>query len=75
MDYNQVFTYPSSFMLDTFSLYVDDVYYDFVPTECRCVAKITLLTEEMHRYHVNRWKNFPWFDYMYEGKELGIDLK
>ena len=75
MDYNQLFTYPSSFMLDTFSLYVDDVYYDFVPTEHRCTAKIIILTEEMHRYHVNRWKNFPWFDYMYEGKELGIDVK
>jgi hypothetical protein len=60
-------------MLDRFSLYVDDEYYDFIP-EYRCTAKITILTEEMHRYHINRWKNFPWFDYMYEGKALGIDL-
>ena len=29
----------------------------------------------MHRLHVNKWKNFPWFDYMYEVKELGIDEK
>lgn len=73
LDYNQIFTYPNSVMLDIFSLYVDDEYYDFVP-EYHCATKIILLTEEMHRYHVNKWKNFPWFDYMYEGKKLGIDV-
>jgi 1-acyl-sn-glycerol-3-phosphate acyltransferase/DNA-directed RNA polymerase subunit RPC12/RpoP len=72
--YDQVFTYPSSFMLDRFSLYVDNEYYDFVP-EYRATGKMIILTEEMHRYHINKWKNFPWFDYMYEGKDLGIDLK
>ena len=25
-----------------------------------------ILVEEMHRLHVNAWKNFPWFDYLYE---------
>ena len=74
LDYNQIFTYPSSVMLDIFSTYVDEEYYDFRP-EYPCAGKVTLLTEEMHRYHINKWKNFPWFDYMYEGKELGIDLK
>ncbi len=74
MDYNQVFTYPSSVMLDRFSLYVDNEYYDFIP-EYRATGKLTILTEEMHRYHINKWKNFPWFSYMYEGKEVGIDLK
>jgi hypothetical protein len=29
----------------------------------------------MHRYHINFYKNFKWNDYMYEGLELGIDLK
>lgn len=74
LDYNQIFTYPSSVMLDIFSTYVDEEYYDFYP-EYRCAGKVTILTEEMHRYHINRWKNFPWFDYMYEGKKVGIDLK
>ena len=74
LDYNQIFTYPSSVMLDIFSTYVNEEYYDFRP-EYPCAGKVTLLTEEMHRYHVNRWKNFPWFDYMYEGKECGIDNK
>ena len=74
MDYNQIFTYPSSVMVDLFSTYVDEEYYDFIP-EYRCAGKVTILTEDMHRYHINKWKNFPWFDYMYEGRELGIDLK
>ena len=74
MDYNQIFTYPSSVMVDLFSTYVDEEYYDFIP-EYRCAGKVTILTEEMHRYHINKWKNFPWFDYMYEGRETGIDLK
>ena len=74
LDYNQIFTYPSSVMLDIFSTYVEEEYYDFFP-EYHCAGKVTILTEEMHRYHVNKWKNFPWFDYMYEGKELGIDNK
>lgn len=74
MDYNQIYTYPSSVMIDIFSTYVDEEYYDFYP-EYRCAAKVTILTEEMHRYHINRWKNHPWFDYMYEGRECGIDLK
>ncbi len=74
LDYNQIFTYPSTFMADIFSTYVDEEYYDFYP-EYRCAGKVTILTEEMHRYHVNRWKNFPWFNYMYEGKECGIDTQ
>ena len=56
------------------SMYIDEVYYDFTP-ETNCMGKILLLIEEMHRYHYNTWKNFPWNDYMYEGKELGIDNK
>ena len=54
--------------------YDDEEEIDFYP-EVRCVGKAIMLTEEMHRLHVNTWKNFPWFDYMYEGKPLGIDLK
>ena|GEM_PF-5148823 len=30
-------------------------------------GKVILLTEEMHRLHVNTWKNFPWYSRMYEG--------
>ena len=29
-----------------------------------------LIVEEMHRLHVNNWKNYPWNAYMYHGTEL-----
>ncbi len=74
MDYKEIWTYPMTIDLTIFSYYYGDEYYDFYP-DVRCVGKVIMLTEEMHRLHVNRFKNFPWFDYMYEGKELGIDEK
>lgn len=57
-----------------FSFYVKGEYYDFFP-KTHSVGKILLLIEEMHRYHINFYKNFSWYDYMYEGLECGIDLK
>ena len=74
LDYKQVQTYPMTVDLSIFSLFVNEEYYDFYPDD-PIVAKVIMVTEEMHRLHINRFKNFPWFDYMYEGKELGIDLK
>lgn len=74
LDYKQLWSYPMTVDVTIFSLYVNDEYYDFYP-ETRCVGKLLMLTEEMHRLHINKWKNFPWFDSMYEDKELGIDLK
>lgn len=70
--YESIWTYPMTVDLRLFSIYINGDYYDFIP-DYRCVGKVIMLTEEMHRLHVNTWKNFPWFDYMYEGKELGID--
>lgn len=73
LDYKTVYTYAMTVDLSIFSLYLPpDEYYDFYP-DIRCTGKVIMLTEEMHRLHVNHFKNFPWFDYMYEGKELGID--
>lgn len=74
LDYKEVQTYPMTVDLSIFSLFVNEEYYDFYP-DIRNVGKVIMLTEEMHRLHINRFKNFPWFSYMYEGKELGIDLK
>ena len=55
-----------------FALYVGAEFYEFIPDQ-PSVGKLLLITEEMHRYHFNSWKNFPWNDWMYEGKALGID--
>ena len=48
-------------MFSFFALYYDGKYYDVFP-KGRKVGKILLLVEEMHRMHVNNWKNFPWMD-------------
>ena len=74
LDYKAVWTYPMTVDLSIFSLYINEEYHDFYP-DYHCVGKVIMLTEEMHRLHVNKFKNFPWFDYMYEGKPLGIDEK
>lgn len=58
-----------------FSLFTDDDnYYDFIP-DTPCVGKIIHIVEEMHRHHFNYWKNLPWYDDMYEGMKLGIDVE
>ena len=57
-----------------FNFYLNGEYFDVIPKH-KTVSKFLLLVEEMHRYHVNFYKNFKWCDYMYEGLELGIDLK
>lgn len=44
-----------------FALYYDGNYYDIFPENPK-VGKILLLVEEMHRLHVNNWKNFKWAD-------------
>lgn len=44
-----------------FALYYQGKYYDVFPKE-PVVGKVLLTVEEMHRMHVNAWKNFPWMD-------------
>lgn len=55
-----------------FSLYYKGEFYDIFPDD-PMVWKMVLSIEEMHRLHVNKWKNFPWFSWMYEGKALPKD--
>ena len=57
-----------------FGTYVEGNYYEFYPDEKIC-GKLLLLVEEMHRYHVNSWKNYEWKSDLYDGLELGIDNK
>lgn len=57
-----------------FGTYVDGNYYEFYPEEKIC-GKLLLVVEEMHRYHVNTWANYPSKSYLYEGLELGVDNK
>ena len=72
LDYSVIYSLIIMTSTAQFSLYVNNQFYDFKPNR-RSVGKMLLITEEMHRYHYNTWKNFPWNDWMYEGMQLGID--
>ncbi len=65
MPYELVYSLVIMTSTAKFGLYVDGEFYEFMP-DIPCVGKILVLTEEMHRLHVNEWKNFPWNDYMYK---------
>lgn len=69
LSYEMVFSLPIVTDLQKFGLYVDGEFYEFTPPK-PVVGKMLVVTEEMHRLHVNEWKNFPWFDYLYDGKEM-----
>ena len=68
LDYKTLYTFNIPTDLTYFAIYVKEEYVEFNPEE-RVVVKALLLTEEMHRLHVNYFKNFPWFNYLYEDKK------
>ncbi len=72
--YKNLYTLITEVDSSYFNFYLKGEYFDVFPKH-QTVGKIILLVEEMHRYHINFYKNFKWNDYMYEGLELGIDLK
>ena len=65
LDYEHVHTLVMVTDTSFFSFYVNGEYFDFFP-ERPIVIKLLLLVEEMHRLHVNKWKNFPWMDWIYK---------
>ena len=89
IDYKSLYTLIIEVDTSYFNFYLNGEYFDVFPKH-QTVGKFSLLVEEMpitgmsiqedlveemHRYHINVYKNFKWNDYMYEGLELGIDLK
>jgi len=73
-NYKNLYTLITTVDSIFFNFYLNGEFFDVFPKH-QTVGKFCLLVEEMHRYHINTYKNFKWFDYMYEGMELGIDLK
>ena len=74
LSYNEIYTTITFNDASYFSFYVNGECFDFFPKH-KTTGKFIILIEEMHRYHVNYYKNFKWYDDLYEGKELGIDNK
>lgn len=64
LNYEQLHTLVIVNDITQFAVYYKGEYLEFKP-EKPCVGKMLIVCEEMHRLHVNSWKNFPWYDYMY----------
>ena len=64
IDWKYLYTFNVSIDLSRVTIYIDGEYTEFAPYVRSHAVKALLLVEEMHRLHVNAWKNFPWFDYM-----------
>jgi len=62
LGYDIIYSLVITSECNSFSMYYEGEFYEFMPSE-KVVGKALLVTEEMHRLHVNYWKNFPWFDY------------
>ncbi len=72
--YKKLYTLITEVDSSFFNFWYNGEYFDIFPKH-HTVGKFSLLVEEMHRYHVNFYKNFKWNEDMYEGMELGIDEK
>ena len=69
LDYKTLYTFNIPVDLTCFSIYIKGEYHEFTPEIRGAMVKLLLLVEEMHRLHVNTWKNFPWFDYLYKKED------
>ena len=64
LDYNQIYTVITEVDSSYINFFVDGEYTDVFPERPSSI-KMSMLIEEMHRLHVNFYKNFEWNDYMY----------
>ena len=65
LDYKGLYTLSIPVDMKSFAIYIGGQFYLFYDNSVP-VGKSIMVVEEMHRLHVNYWKNFPWFSYMYE---------
>ncbi|MBP5177042.1 MAG: hypothetical protein ILP02_00485, partial [Clostridia bacterium] len=66
LGYDKIYTLITELDSASYNFYVDGEFTDVFPKNRNSAIMMTALVEEMHRLHVNYYKNFPWFSYMYE---------
>lgn len=66
LDYNHLYTTITELDSKSFEVYVNGEMHDFIPESGSSVLFMNMLIEEMHRLHVNTYKNFKQNAYMYE---------
>lgn len=67
-NYNEIYTIGMWPMMNTCFFYYGDELYSITPNRPSAL-KLNMLVEEMHRLHVNNWKNFTWEQYLYPTKK------
>jgi len=75
INYNNIYTVITEWDSSYINIYNNGEYTDIFPLERRSSLFMSALIEEMHRLHVNFYKNFKWNDYMYEGLNYLINKK
>lgn len=65
IDYTKLYTTVTELDSSCFQVYINQEMHDFTP-ESVSVLFMNMLIEEMHRLHVNYYKNFKQNAYMYE---------
>lgn len=65
LTWKELYTFITEVDSSYMNIFVRGQYTDIFPTR-KSAIKIGTLIEEMHRLHVNYYKNFPWFDYLYK---------
>lgn len=70
-DYKEVYTMNVENDFKTFAIFYNGELFEFYRPDGsdHFGAKAIMLVQEMHRLHVNTWKNFPWNDWMYKQAE------
>ncbi|MCR5741468.1 MAG: 1-acyl-sn-glycerol-3-phosphate acyltransferase [Gammaproteobacteria bacterium] len=68
LNYKEVYTFGFETDLKQFDIYVKGELHEFTPTDSRYSDYLLHLVQEMHRLHVNSFKNFKWNEYMYQEK-------
>ena len=69
LTYKEIYTLALETDAHNFDLYINGVFHEFTPKNPQETIYLLHLVQEMHRLHVNTFKNFKWNDYMYEGLE------
>ena len=68
LTYKEIYTLVILLDFTFFMLFFNNDFLEFHPDD-PIVMKMLLTVEEMHRFHVNQWKNLKKLNYLYEGLE------
>ena len=69
LNYNEIYSPALDTDMRQFHFFVKGEFHEFTPDNPQYTDYIIHLIQEMHRLHVNQYKNFKWNEYMYNIEE------